>query len=742
MRTIEHEILEEEFMKGKLILMLFGLFCLGCLLSGCGGGGGGGGLIKPPGVTMNLGADSETAPASTDNRVGTLKAPLANGNVIVYDYTNGNELWKGTLDANGTCSLPITPGGTVLVVATGNVGDKTYRLSAIIPIVPEQDFACTCDPASTIAAECIATKYAFGTTAIDKAIVESITGLAQDWINAHPGADYSLTGGLIKGSGFGGANNSSIDVTQFTDIINALQDPPHVDPPPVDPPPVDPPPVDPPHVDPPHVDPPPVDPPHVDPPHVDPPHVDPPPVDPPHVDPPHVDPPPVDPPHVDPPHVDPPSGNNLILAKNAVQQIKDAGIPLAAMVSEERPDIKGLVTDDVISKYKALGGRLSELILPAINRDMGYYDGTNYNEYASVFDLKIGNAYSVIRNQYGWFSIEDDTDHNIAGQITIIDETGEGATGDTLVAKKSGSTWIITQTSRSDATQKYVAVVPTAMGADPVLSGSVTITDKVFTSPISFSGTVTATGPQKHSYSKIVFDGTLNAPELHASGRYEANFVSSLPAGHGTYDEVYNYPTKFVVTNGNISITGGGATITISGDITLNMTVITANGRPKSVPTKLHMSGTYQNSKSSFNFTGAIDGEWTNPQANSNLNTANGTVSMSGGLTRTGYPGYHAAMVFTTNNGTVTDTIDLRVGANTLSGSGNAVIGSTGHLNSASMTLTNQDGVQINLAQDTGGNLTGNIKESGVLQANITTEQGPARIRVAFKDNTFVQFPL
>jgi len=443
---------------------------------------------------------------------------------------------------------------------------------------------------------------------------------------------------------------------------------------------------------------------------------------------------------VDPPVVDPPSGNKLVLAKNAVQQIKDAGIPLATMVSEERPDIKGLVTDSVISKYKALGGRLSELILPAINRDMGYYDGTNYNEYASIFDLKVGNAYSVIRNQYGWFSIEDDTDHNVAGQITIIDETGEGATGDTLVAKKSGSTWTITQTSKNDPTQKYVAVIPTALGANPVLSGSVTITDNVFTSPVSFNGTVTATGPEKHSYTKIIFTGTLSAPELHCSGTFEADFVSSLPAGHAANDEVYDYPTKFVVTDGNISVTGGGATITLTGDVTLDMTVITANGRPKSVPTGLEMSGTYKNSKSGLNFTGAIDGKWTNPQDNS----ANGTVSMSGEIDRAGYPSYHVAMVFSTNNGIVTDTIELRVGTNTLMGSGTAAISPTGHLDSALMTLTNQDGVQINLAQDTGGNLTGNIKDKdrGDVQANISEVQGPPRIRVDFKDNTFVQFLL
>lgn len=643
-------------MKWKAGLLAVAVTILGVTLSGCGGGGGG--RTETPGIALTIGADTiGDGTRSITSRATVIAAALDAGAVVIArDYRTGDEVARGTLDAGGHCTLQVTPGLTVVVVITGTRGGKAYRLSTIIADVPVADEEVVADPATTIAAEAVASKHPVGTgTVLDDATFDAVLTQATAYLVAHPDDDYSITGGLIGGTAFGGVG--SIVVATVQAVVDAVPD-----------------------------------------------------------------------------VID----NNLVLAKNAVQQIKEAGVPLAAMVNQEIPDAESIFTDEVIAKYDAFAAGLDESVMGTLLMgDWGSVQlggqGTDAN------DVPLGRTYSGVLS--GGVLTLTDTGAGTAGRYTIV--TVVGALTRTVVAVKSGIQWTITETV-SDGSAEYSADFPDTghdAGANPSFTAHISLKNAAFPTALTFNGTASAIGAGKDAYTKMVFDGTLAAPDFSARGRFEVNFPTSKPAGAAAWQTVYHFPTSCSMTNADITITNGGdTTISLSGSISATLQVVNfpAPDGPEALPTHFAMTGTYNNSHSGLHFEGSITADWTNPGIVDEL-TAIGTVNMHGELTRTGHPTYYQDVTVTLNTGAITSQIDLRVGANRLQGSasGTMVLHNPPY---GSLTLTNQAGVQFNLESSASYVLSGSVKAGSPLtQVAAITKVGD-RVRITFTDSTFEEF--
>lgn len=425
--------------------------------------------------------------------------------------------------------------------------------------------------------------------------------------------------------------------------------------------------------------------------------------------------------------------NGVALAKQAIQQIKEAGIPIKTMVNQERPDVEGIFGQAVKDKYTGLGNRLDTLIAPAMFGDWEFGDDWDI----SVFDLTLGRVYEADSSS-GWLELTD-AGSGTAGQIRIT----LNADGDiyTLVAAKSGSAWTITQTFSGDPSQLYRVTIPEVSdepGSNPAVTGTISIKDNVFTTPLTFSGTLSATGPNKASYTKIVFNGTLTTPNVSSAGRFEINFPASKPAGATDEDVVYDFPTSFSMTNANITVTGEGTTVALTGSISITAVniILDVDGELRPFPKTVEMTGTYSNSHSGLGFDGSITANWSNPATDTDETPAKGTVNMDGEMTREGHPTYYADLKFTLDSGTATCEIDLREGSNTLNGTATATITHDGVTN-ASMDLENQSGVTFSVS-DEGGTLSGDMKVGGTKVADISESSG--LIRIDYTGGTYDEF--
>lgn len=635
------------------VLLVLAAAILAAGLVGCGGGGGGS-QTELPGVSLNISADTtgDGTRSVTSSRVPTINAPLDAGAVVIArDYRTGAEVARGTLDAGGQCTLDVTPGLTIVVVITGTRGGKNYRLSTIIPNVPVADKDVVADPATTIAAEAIASKHPVGNgTVLDDATFNAVLAKATEYLQAHPDDDYSVGGGLIGGTAFGGVG--SIVVATVQAVVDAV------------------------------------------------------------------------------PAV---INSNLVLAKNAIQQIKEAGVPLMAMTEQEIPDAEGIFTEEVLEKYEALASRVSrESLLGWVAMygvDMG-------SEHLYLRDIPLGHTYTA---DYGGSLTETGDGPSDRYTLTYT----EDSVVYTLVVVRNGSQWTATETRSNDAELLYTASFPQIEnedpGANPSLTGSFSFKDKDFPTALAFNGTASAIGAGKDAYTKMVFDGTLTSPNFSARGRFEVNFRSSLPSNHKPDDVIYDYPTSASMTNANISVTdGAGTTITLTGALSATATTITQDGYAQCVPTQFELSGTYNNSHSGLGFEGRITANWTNPGVVTEL-TAKGNVNLHGELTRTGHPTYYQDITVTLNSGAITSNIDLRVGGNRLHGSasGTMVLENPPY---GTLTLTNQAGVQFTLATNASYVLSGSVKAGSPLAQVATIAKSGDRMRITFVDDTFEEF--
>ena len=634
----------------KPVVLMIAAAILAAGLVGCGGGGPG--SSEPTGVTLTISADTEWSETrSVTSRATTMIAPLADEGslVVAYDYSTGLEVARGTLTL-GTCKLNVTPGLTIVVVITGKSGGKDYRLSTIIPDVPIADAEVVADPATTIAAEAIAQKHPIGSgTVLDDATFGDVLGEATAYVAANADEDFSLTGGLIGGTAFGGAG--SIVVAEIPDVVAAVPDV---------------------------------------------------------------------------------INSNLVQAKNAVQQIKEAGVPLMAMTAQEIPDAEGIFTDEVIDKYKAFAAGLDESVMGTLL--MGSWDSVQLDgSDVHYSDIPLGRTYTGVLS--GGVLTLTDADADTAGRYTIVTEVD--ALTRTVVAVKSGIQWTINETV-SDGSAEYSASFPDTghePGLNPSFTADISLKNEAFPTAVTFEGTASAVGAGKAAYTKMVFDGTLTAPDFEARGRFEVNFLSELPDKAKPDAVIYDFPTSASMTNASIAATdSAGNTITLTGAISATGTTITESGdlgHTEFRPSHFALSGTYANSKSGLGFEGSITANWTNPAASyDDEMKAEANVNLHGEITRGDHPPYYEDLTVTLDNGAITSVIDLRVGGNSLKGTASATMVHE-HLPYGTLTLTNQAGVQFNLALSASEVFSGSVKAGDPLTQVATITKDGDRIRIA-----------
>ncbi|MCL6628431.1 MAG: hypothetical protein K6U00_02385, partial [Armatimonadetes bacterium] len=392
-------------------------------------------------------------------------------------------------------------------------------------------------------------------------------------------------------------------------------------------------------------------------------------------------------------------------------------------------------TEAVLDKYRALWTAAGQLMGQAVFSD---HLRTETDDDLRIFDLELGKAYTVVDPSILLVSQTGTTDANKI-RLTM---TADGATL-TLVATKSNNSWTVKQTSTADAAMAYTVTLTdpqTIPETNPSVQVTLSLKDSNFPTGITFTGTVSATGG--NPYSKIVFNGNLTAPQLSISGIFTANFPSSIPTGAPEDDVVYDWPTSASLSNGKITLTGGGKTLSFAGGISIETVVYNDDGEPVLGLKRLEMTGNYTNSSSKVAFQGSITGAWTNAPVVGNL-TAKGTLNLHGELTRTGYATHYADITFKLDSGQVTADIDLRVGANTLTGTASATLDADGHLvGTSTLVLTNQAGVKFSLSRNAAGEYAGTIRAGSPEEKVADISKSGSLLRVDYIDSTFEEFPL
>lgn len=432
--------------------------------------------------------------------------------------------------------------------------------------------------------------------------------------------------------------------------------------------------------------------------------------------------------------------DRVAAAKNAVRQIQEAGLPLNAMLMQERPDIEGVFTEAVAEKYSALVGRLSLLALPALFDEFYLEDESRY---VGLSDLALGHVYGIESDGWRLFEITEGEYYQPEADKVVVLAYDESA--DVVyraVASKSGSNWTIVQTSEVDEALEYTIVVTdieSIPAANPSVTLNANLVDSTLTDPIVFNGTISAVGINENSYTQITVSGQLTSDEITSGGTFQANFPATKPAGADPDQMTYEFPTSFHSENAQIAFTNGETTITLSGRIAATMVVLNTPDGPISVPNHIELEGGYANSNSGLSFEGSIVGNWTNPGLGLNETTVVGTVVLDGNMTRAGHPTYRGTLTFGLNNGAATCVIDLQVGTSTLVGQATAQLRADQPPSSASLELRNQSDVVFTLTAVPGG-AEGEITKGGEKAADITI--AGSILRIDYTDQTFQEFPL
>lgn len=439
--------------------------------------------------------------------------------------------------------------------------------------------------------------------------------------------------------------------------------------------------------------------------------------------------------------------SNLAKAKNTINLMQEAGIPLKSMVNPENLDFRSTLTDDVISNYEAISDGIGKLLLPAIASGGMNIQGESGGLVITM--LTIGHRYTVTGANYeGRLTLEDEG-AGTAGQITITyDQSMEDPAGIyTVVAKHVSSNWEITQTFSGDAEQEYKLVIGQGAfddehGANPSITGNLSLKDKNFTTPITFEGTVSATGSSDENYTSATFEGTLTTPHVTNTGSYSVNFPSSKPSGAAEWQKKYDFFTKAEMKDAETTIKlSNNKTIKLSGDFVVETQFIQASDYVEIEPKHIEFSGSYANTNTGLNFDGSATFNATWAYSNDrNDYVTNASSRLTGSLMKNGYQTYSLDISGSKTTSGATADISLGAGTNILSGHGSIDIDAgTGEAGQATLTLTSSIGPVLTLNRSAAGEYSGNIKVSGDDVATIS-DTG-SMIRIDFSDNSFKEFP-
>lgn len=435
-------------------------------------------------------------------------------------------------------------------------------------------------------------------------------------------------------------------------------------------------------------------------------------------------------------------GDDLTNAKNAVLQIKGIGQPFVDLTSMEADSVQDMIPAAVQNGYGQMTDRLSTMIAPAIIGNM--WVSPDYKE-SSVFNLTLGHAYTG--TTYGdWIDIQDSGSAAQGNEIDISATSWNDTATHTLTAVKSSTGWTITEHSSADSSLVYRLTTPLTDGSATLpYSVHLTMTDRNLTSPISFTGTFSATGSDYKHWSQTAYTGSFQGPCITSTGTYQATFAPTLPAGASSGDSLMKYPTRFTITNSQMTVTDGTRTATLSGGLTANAKIANdENGHPKPWPTDVTMTGTYSSS-TGLAFNGTFTATWTNAGPSVGARSAIGTAGIIGTMTRSGYPGYNVTLNLGANQGALSaNTISLGWGSNTLNGTASGTLTRVNDsdrfvIANGSVTLTNQDGTKIHLTSDSSGKFTGGSITCGNNTEATVTKSGSG-LCVTYTDGAIDRF--
>lgn len=288
--------------------------------------------------------------------------------------------------------------------------------------------------------------------------------------------------------------------------------------------------------------------------------------------------------------------NDMVKAKNAVFQIKEAGVPFKTLLDEEIPDVgmvaeaTGNAIDDAhleqyAEKYRVLADRINDLIIPAViggfttpPQQLGDPTGG-----LSIMDLELGKAYQVIGRENGLLMLEEIAGGE-AGKVKII--LVDGATTYALRGTPSAgdTVWTLVQTSSSDAQLNYSVAVNS--GTAPTLN--ISLRDNDITTPLTFDGRATTVGPAGGPYTSITITGALSSAEVVANGTATLKFPEQ-PLGRVVIEE--NYPSEVDINLTNGTFRAGTISATASGSLVMMMTPVAISGLPSlPLPTEITLT--------------------------------------------------------------------------------------------------------------------------------------------------------
>jgi|GEM_PF-2645005 len=286
--------------------------------------------------------------------------------------------------------------------------------------------------------------------------------------------------------------------------------------------------------------------------------------------------------------------NALVKAKNAIFQIKQAGVPFQSLLTDEFADVAtvaegtGKAIDNAHleqygEKYSQMAVRLDDLIIPAL---MGGFtmplDLSGVMGGLTVMDLEVGKAYQVTGEEDGLLLLEE-TAGGEAGKVKISRTIGN--TVYLLRATPSASGWSLVQTSSADALMLYsVSAASTASGSTVAIS----LRDSQVTTPLAFNGTLAVAGPAGGPYTSMTITGSLSSAELTASGTTVLKFPAQ-PLGREGVADFYPNEIDISLTSGRYSVPG--FTAQASGSLVMMMTTVESPiMMPLPLPTEIKLT--------------------------------------------------------------------------------------------------------------------------------------------------------
>jgi hypothetical protein len=272
------------------------------------------------------------------------------------------------------------------------------------------------------------------------------------------------------------------------------------------------------------------------------------------------------------------------------------------------------------------------------------------------------------------------------------------------------------------------------------------------TTSASISGAISATAQifQKNGQPESLPTAfQLSGGTLTAKANGETVTITGNMDGTATYTSVTAnekmMTASFSLTNAGITLNTGTTQLSLTGSISAFGQRISDTGNNQFMPTYLQITGNYSDSATTKAISGTITGKWNNPSSTVQPDTAQGTLSIVGSLTETGYQDIKVNLQFTANgSGTVSGAINqLNFGATQITGSASAQLAVNGKISGATLTLTNQANVIMTLTKGaTGSGTTGTIDVGSTPEATIARDPVTGDPRITFIDHTTELLPL